>query len=97
MGYACPDSGPGYSANCDNNKAGLYKQINLAAWQLNYYRNNANSYRYKIGWNDIQYSPNPSCGTKRVYIQNIATLSLYIYTPYTPNNEAFKTNYPWYS
>ena len=93
MGYACPDSGPGYSANCDNNKAGLYKQINLAAWQLNYYRNNANSYRYKIGWNDIQYSPNPSCGTKRVYIQNIATLSLYIYTPYTPNNEALN-NYP---
>ncbi len=88
MGYACPDSGPGWSANCDTNKAGFYKQMMLAAWQLNYYKENPNNYRYKLGWNDIQYSTNPSCGTKRVNIENIATLSLYIYTPYTPNDGA---------
>lgn len=93
MGYACPDSGPGNSANCNSEKGGFYKQVNLAAWQLNYYRTHPNDYRYGIGWNDIQYSPNAACGTKRVYIENIATLSLYIYTPYTPNDAAL-ANYP---
>lgn len=88
MGYACPDSGPGYSANCDASKAGFYKQMMLAAWQLNYYKEHPNDYRYKLGWNNIQYSTEPSCGTKSVYIENMATLSLYIYTPYTPNNGA---------
>ncbi len=88
MGYACPDSGPNYSANCNAAKAGFYNQMNLAAWQLNYYREHPNDYRYHLGWNDIQYNPDPSCGTKRVYIENIATLSLYIYTPYTPNDAA---------
>ncbi|MFZ1706737.1 MAG: hypothetical protein WAT62_02815, partial [Candidatus Nanogingivalis sp.] len=93
MGYACPDSGPGNTANCSSEKAGFYKQIMLAAWQFKYYKDHPNDYRYSIGWNDIQYSPNTACGTKRVYIENIATLSLYIYTPYTPNDEAL-ANYP---
>ena len=93
MGYACPDSGPDNTANCDSSKSGFYKQIRAAAWQLNYYKNHPNDYRYSIGWNDIQYSPNATCGTKRVYIENIATLSLYIYTPYTPNDAAL-ANYP---
>ncbi|MDO4872061.1 MAG: hypothetical protein Q4A27_01355, partial [bacterium] len=93
MGYACPDSGPGYSAACSESKAGFYNQMTLAAWQLNYYRQNANSYNYKIGLNQIQYSPDPTCGTKTVNIQNVATLSLYIYTPYTPNDAAL-ANYP---
>ena len=95
MGYACPDSGPGFSAACTNSKAGFYKQMTLAAWQLKYYKDHYNdgSYSLKLGWNNIQYSPNPACGTKRVNIENIATLSLYIYTPYVPNNEAL-VNYP---
>ncbi len=93
MGYACPDSGPGFSANCSSEKAGFYKQMSLAAWQLKYYKDHPNDYRYKIGWNNIQYSPDPACGTKRVYIENMATLSLYIYTPYTPNDAAL-ASYP---
>ncbi len=93
MGYGCPDSGPGYSANCDGQKSGFYKQVNYAAWQLKYYKDHPNDYRYRIGSNQIQYSPDPACGTKTVNIQNIATLSLYIYTPYTPNNGAL-ANYP---
>jgi len=86
MGYACPDSGPNNSANCSSNYAGLYNQVTLSAWQLNYYKEHPNNYRYHIGLNDIQYSPDVSCGTKQVNIDNIATLSLYIYTPYTPND-----------
>lgn len=93
MGYGCPDTGPGNSANCNTQRAGFYKQMTTAAWQLKYYKDNSNSYRYKIGWNDIQYSPTVSCGTKRVNIENVATLSLYIYTPYTPNDGALN-NYP---
>lgn len=93
MGYACPDSGPGYSANCQASKAGFYNQMMTAAWQLKYYKEHPNDYRYAIGPNQIQYAPDPACGTKSVYIENMATLSLYIYTPYTPNNGAL-ANYP---
>ena len=93
MGYGCPDSGPNYSANCTDARAGFYKQITLAAWQLKYYKDHPNDYRYKLGWNTIQYAPDPACGTKQVFIDNIATLSLYIYTPYVPNAGSL-TNYP---
>ncbi len=93
MGYGCPDSGPGYSANCDGQKSGFYKQVNYAAWQLKYYKDHPNDYRYRIGSNQIQYAPDPACGVKSVNIQNIATLSLYIYTPYVPNDAALR-NYP---
>jgi len=93
MGYACPDSGPNNSANCNSNYAGLYNQVTLSAWQLNYYKEHPNNYRYRIGLNNIQFSPDINCGTKQVYIENIATLSLYIYTPYTPNDASLAT-YP---
>lgn len=94
MGYACPDSGGANNkALCDQSKAGFYKQVMLAAWQLKYYKDHPNDYRYHLGVNQIQYSPDTSCGTKTVNIQNMATLSLYIYTPYTPNNAAL-ANYP---
>lgn len=94
MGYACPDSGPNYSANCDGSKGGFLKQVRYAAWQLRQYYNNMDQYNYAPGrWNTIQYSPNPSCGTKDVYIQNYATASLYIYTPYVPNDAALRA-YP---
>lgn len=93
MGYACPDSGANNSANCDAAQGGFYKQVNLAAWQFKYYKDHPNDYRYALGWNSIQYSPDTTCGTKQVYIENIATLSLYIYTPYVPN-AASLANYP---
>ena len=95
MGYGCPDSGPNYTAACVNSKAGFYKQMTLAAWQLKYYKDHYKDggYSLRIGWNNIQYSPNPACGTKRVNIENVATLSLYIYTPYVPNDAAL-ANFP---
>ncbi|HSW77786.1 MAG TPA: hypothetical protein VLG36_03240 [Candidatus Chromulinivoraceae bacterium] len=94
MGYACPDSGPNYSAACQSDKAGFYKQVMYSAWQLRYYYDHMGTYNYAPGqWNTIQYSPDPSCGTKDVYIQNYATASLYIYTPYTPNDASLNA-YP---
>ena len=89
MGYGCPDSGPGYSANCDNEKAGFDKQVNKAAGQLRKYRNEIQNYNYQPGRvNRILYNPNPACGYRDVYIENYATASLYIYTPYVPNDAA---------
>jgi hypothetical protein len=94
MGYGCPDSGPGYSANCDPQYKGFALQIEASAWQLDKYRQNINSYNYRPGTTkNIQYAPEPSCGTKSVYIENLATASLYNYTPYTPNDAALKA-YP---
>lgn len=94
MGYACPDSGPNYSASCVASQAGFYKQVYTAAWQLRYYVNNITQYNYQPGrWNYIQYSTDPSCGGQNVYIDNVATASLYIYTPYVPNQASLQA-YP---
>ena len=89
MGYACPDNAP-----CDSAYFGFYNQVMKAAWQLKYYKDHIYSYGYyPFMTNNIYYSPNYSCGTKAVYLENIATTSLYIYTPYTPNDAAL-ANYP---
>ena len=89
MGYACPDN-----AACNTKYYGFYNQVNMAAWQLNYYKEHIYSYNYRpYATNKIYYSPTTSCGSKQVYIENYATASLYIYTPYTPNDAALK-NYP---
>ena len=89
MGYGCPDNAP-----CNEAYYGFYNQVQKAAWQLKYYREHPTSYRYKSGqMNNIQYHPNTYCGTKQVYLENIATTSLYIYTPYTPNDAALRA-YP---
>ncbi len=89
MGYGCPDN-----AACDQDYFGFYNQVMTAAWQLNYYREHPNDYRYRPGRDvNIYYSPDYSCGTKSVYIENYATAGLYIYTPYTPNDAAL-ANYP---
>jgi len=89
MGYACPDH-----AACNTKYYGFYNQVNMAAWQLDYYKKHIYSYNYRpFAQNKIYYSPSTSCGSKQVYIENYATASLYIYTPYTPNTAAL-ANYP---
>ncbi|MBN9612825.1 MAG: hypothetical protein J0H64_05100, partial [Actinobacteria bacterium] len=89
MGYACPDSGPGGSANCDASQGGFYKQVYRAAWQLKVYKARPNDYRYRpFQKNTIQYSVPLNCGTSTVSIENWATAALYIYTPYRPNKAA---------
>ena len=89
MGYACPDTGPNNTANCNEKYYGFYNQVMDAAWQLNYYKEHINQYSYQPNRiNTISYSTSSSCGSKQVYIENIATASLYIYTPYVPNDAA---------
>ncbi|MBK0417678.1 hypothetical protein JD276_01325 [Leucobacter sp. CSA1] len=94
MGYACPDSGPGGSANCDSAYYGFFNQVYRAAWQLKVYRAHPNSYNYKpFQSNRIQWHPNIGCGTSNVYIENWATAALYIYTPYRPNQAALNAGW----
>ncbi|MGK0740677.1 hypothetical protein ACSHWG_02165 [Leucobacter sp. Z1108] len=94
MGYACPDSGPNNSANCDPTQTGFFQQVYRAAWQLKVYQSNPNSYNYKpFQVNTIQWHPNAGCGTSQVYIQNWATAALYIYTPYRPNAAALNAGW----
>ena len=89
MGYGCPDTAP-----CDTSYYGFYNQVHMAAYQFDRYKQKNYEYNYHPGMtNNIYYSPTYSCGTKQVYIENMATASLYIYTPYTPNDAALQ-NYP---
>lgn len=87
-GANCPDSGPGNSANCDAGSAGFANQVYFAAWHLKRYTAQ-NGMNYNPGrYNTILYNPNRACGTSEVYIQNLATATLYTYTPYRPNAAA---------
>ncbi|MFD5601042.1 S-layer homology domain-containing protein [Leucobacter sp. NPDC058333] len=94
MGYACPDSGPGNSANCNSKYFGFANQVYYGAWQLQVYKAHPNDYNYKpFRTNTIQWHPNAGCGTSQVYIENWATAALYIYTPYRPNAAALNAGW----
>ena len=93
MGYACPDSGPNNSANCDESHYGFANQIEKAAWQFRRYLTYPGNYNYSVGNRYIQYNPSSSCGGSTVNIQTAATGALYNYTPYQPNQAALN-NYP---
>lgn len=94
MGYACPDSGPGGSANCDPSQYGFVHQVYKAAWQFKVYKDSPNSFNHIAGrYNNVRYHPNVSCGASQVFIQNNATAGLYNYTPYQPNASALANLY----
>ncbi|MBI1857009.1 hypothetical protein HY003_01175 [Candidatus Saccharibacteria bacterium] len=97
MGAHCPDSGPGGSANCDQNYAGFSMQINESARLLRYYLDNMSqpwwSYK-KPGINNILWNVEPTgCGGANVNIENKSTAALYTYTPYQPNQAALNNMY----
>lgn len=98
MGARCPDSGPGGSANCDEDYAGFSIQMMEAAELLRYYLDNMDEswWPYKtpgevnsILW-DVQET---GCGASNVFIENSATAALYTYTPYQPNQAALNNLY----
>jgi hypothetical protein len=83
-GANCPDT-----TGCSAASAGFFKQVYLAAYQFQYYRAHPDYYNYIAGRNNyILYNPDTKCGGSQVYIENEATASLYIYTPYQPNAAA---------
>jgi cell wall-associated NlpC family hydrolase len=87
FGWHCPDSGPGGSANCDPAYAGFFAQTYGMAKQWSRYRVDPQKYHYHAGetadvlWNVAE----SGCGGTKVHIRNVATASLYNYTPYLPN------------
>ena len=89
-GWHCPDTGPGGSANCDPAYAGFFNQGYGMAKQWSRYKLDPQNYNYRAGqtvnilWNIVE----SGCGSAPVTIQNTATASLYIYTPYQPNAAA---------
>ena len=82
-GYSCPDD-----AACSPTSANFYKQIVGAAWQFRRYLDYVDEYWYVIGENRILYNPDVNCGHEIVNIENKATVALYLYTPYVPNQSA---------
>ncbi|MEM6997330.1 MAG: VCBS repeat-containing protein [Patescibacteria group bacterium] len=88
-GYLCPDTAP-----CDPAQADFYKQVDGAANLFRFYLDNLDIYWYGIGQNNIYYHPDLArCGTKSINIENAATVALYLYTPYTPNQAALDNLY----
>jgi hypothetical protein len=100
MGAGCPDT-----AACDANYYGFFNQVHYGAYLLKRYTQPAGTgagtnyssrfdLSYPVGaWSNVLYNPNANCGTQRVYIENQATHSLYLYTPYTPNTAALNAGY----
>ena len=100
MGAGCPDT-----AACDSDYYGFFNQVHYGAYLLKRYTQppgtGPGTYwdtRYDL-WkpvgqvSNILYHPNSACGTKPVFIENQATHSLYIYTPYTPNQASLDAGY----
>ncbi|WP_390133300.1 hemagglutinin [Bifidobacterium apicola] len=86
MGLSCPDD-----ADCDARYAGFFNQVYGAAHRFRYYQAHRDQYPYKTkALNDVRFSPDASCGSGEVYIENDATALLYIYTPYQPNEAALR-------
>ena len=86
MGLSCPDD-----ADCDARYAGFFNQVYGAAHRFRYYQAHRGQYPYKTkALNDVRFSPDASCGSGEVYIENDATALLYIYTPYQPNEAALR-------
>lgn len=99
-GYGCPDSTLPISVDSNQNGCydefeGFFNQVYTAAKTFRKYEANSSLYNYKANRNNtIYYNPNlTGCGSSNVFIQNQATASLYIYTPYQPNQAALDNLY----
>ena len=87
-GWNCPDTGPGGSANCDPAAAGFLHQLTGMArsWAKMKVDIPAHKYNYAVGTYNILWNVEQTgCGAAPVTIRNVATASLYVYTPYQPN------------
>ena len=81
-GFGCPDTAP-----CDSQYFGFKNQIRKAAWLFREVLDGGWT-NYPLGENYVQYNPDRNCGGSIVNIENLATSSLYRYTPYQPNAAA---------
>ncbi|MBR3320096.1 hypothetical protein IKG20_02220 [Candidatus Saccharibacteria bacterium] len=86
-GFGCPDTAP-----CDAEYYGLKNQLESAAWLFRTVLDGGWT-NYPVGPNYIKYNPNSACGGSVVNVENLATSSLYRYTPYQPNAAALAAGY----
>ena len=86
-GYGCPDT-----AACSEKYYGFKNQIRNAAALFSTVLSGGWT-NFPLGNNYIQYNPNAACGGSVVNIKNLATSSLYRYTPYQPNAGALAAGY----
>ncbi|MBR3179980.1 hypothetical protein IKF57_00400, partial [Candidatus Saccharibacteria bacterium] len=86
-GYGCPDTAP-----CSEKYYGFKNQVRKAAELFSTVLNGGWT-NYPLGYNYVQYNPNPGCGGTVVNIRSLATSALYRYTPYQPNPEAIAAGY----
>ena len=92
MGMGCPDN-LGGPVVCDAKYYGFFNQVYYGTSQLKRYTDPASVHysRYAPAGRSSQiwyHETQSACGSKTVYVSNIATHALYVYTPYTPNAAA---------
>lgn len=88
-GYGCPDT-----AACNTKYYGFKNQVrNAAALFRDVLDRGYSRYPENRSGVYVQFSPNASCGSSEVYIENRATAALYRYTPYQPNTAALNAGY----
>ena len=86
-GFGCPDTAP-----CNELYYGFVNQLDNAAYLFRTVLNGGWT-NYPLGENFIYYNPNRACGGSIVNVENLATSSLYRYTPYQPNQAALDAGY----
>ena len=88
-GYGCPDT-----AACDTKYYGFKNQVRNAAALFRHVLDNGYApYPEQTTGVYVRFSPNTSCGSSEVFIENRATSALYRYTPYQPNAAALAAGY----
>lgn len=78
MGWACPDS-----TGCVDASSWFGYQVYRGSRQLVTYK--LARFARQPGVHQIQFHPDPSCGSTSVDVRNYATAALYNYTPYQPS------------
>ncbi len=86
-GFGCPDL-PGGGPNCDSSDSGVWNQVWGMVQAFAHLKTDPSRINYPVGetsqilWNEAY----TGCGTGPVTVRNLATASLYTYTPYQPND-----------
>lgn len=95
MGFGCPDNVAAGAPACDPRYKSFASQIYQAARHFRGYMDAKPGWyvTFNTGWQTVGYHPNSACGGSSVYIENRATVALYTYTPYQPNQAALNAQY----
>ncbi len=95
MGFGCPDNIAAGAPACDPAYGSFSAQIYQAARHFRGYFDAPPGWwvSFNTGNNTVKWNPQSWCGSSTVYIENRATVALYTYTPYRPNQAALNAQY----